>query len=72
MNGGFWPHSVLQCINFAVERLNLPPGLISLLLSLPQGISVFLCRLSQISKLQQTQNRMEDENDENRFADLCH
>lgn len=44
-------HRVLQCINFTVERLNLPPGLIGLLLGLPQRIIIALCRLSQISKL---------------------
>lgn len=45
------PHRVLQCINFTVERLNLPPGLIGLLLGLPQRISAALCRFSQVSKL---------------------
>lgn len=47
----FVAHRVLQCINFTVERLNLPPGLIGLLLGLPQRISIALGRLSQISKL---------------------
>lgn len=49
----FWSHRVLQCINFTAKRLNLPPGLIGLLLGLPQIISVALCRLSQIIKLQE-------------------
>ena len=47
------PHRVLQCIDFTVERLNLPPGLVGLLLGLPQGVSVALCRLSQIIELQE-------------------
>lgn len=53
MTGGVWPHRVLQCINFTVERLNLPPGLVGFLLGLPQSISVALCRLGQINKLQE-------------------
>lgn len=52
MTGGVGPHCVLQCINFTAEGLNLPPGLIGLLLGLPQGIRIALCRLGQISKLQ--------------------
>lgn len=48
-----WPHRVLHGINFTVERLNLPPGLVGLLLGLPQRVSVALCGLSQIIKLQE-------------------
>lgn len=47
----FLAHSVLQGLNLTVERLDLPPGLIGLLLGLPQRIIIALCRLSQVSKL---------------------
>lgn len=57
MTGGIWPHRVLQRINFTVKRLNLPPGLVGFLLGLPQRISVALCRLGQISKLQEAKRK---------------
>lgn len=49
--GEFLAYGVLQGIDLTVERLNLPPGLIGLLLGLPQRIVIALCRLSQVSKL---------------------
>lgn len=49
-------HRVLQCIDFTAKRLNLPPGLIGLLLGLPHSIIVALCRLSQINKLQKAKD----------------
>lgn len=57
MTGGVWPHCVFQCVDFTVERLNLPPGFVGLLLGLSQGISIALCRLSQVSKLQEQRRK---------------
>ena len=64
--GGSWPHRVLHSINFTGEGLNLPPGLIGLLLGLPQRVSVALGRLSQIHKL-----RTQDEIHWNECVFLC-
>lgn len=58
MTSGTPAYRVLQCINFTVKRLNLPPGLVGLLLGLPQSIIVALCRLSQISKLQKAKDEV--------------
>ena len=44
-------HRVLQGVHLTVEGLDLPPGLVGILLGLPDGVVVLLGRLGEVSEL---------------------